>query len=265
MECTLFYTELSRGIYRISDSLHGPNSDGFSDAPGRATQNSYLIQGQERAALIDLAVDTPDLFSYACQLTGLPTQVLLTHGHPDHVYNLESVGEAWLHPDDYDLVLKGIPGICFPIHNVVLNPLKDRQKIDLGERILEVIHMPGHTLGSVLFWDKLSGFLFSGDSCSRRLLYGLTPTVPLDEHCKKIAGLAELPINHIYTAHDRCGLPKAHLLRICELIRQELPKSATTVIIPGIGIMRNLRWGDENTLDYFDMAVEESYVEGLLK
>ena len=101
MECNLFYTELSRGIYRISDSLHGPNSDGFSDAPGRATQNSYLIQGQEKAALIDLAVDTPDLFSYACQHRPSDTGTL-AHG-TRIVYNLESVGEAWLHPDDYDL------------------------------------------------------------------------------------------------------------------------------------------------------------------
>ena len=80
MECKLFSAELAKGIYRISDSLHGPNSDGFSDAPGQATQNSYLILGEERAALIDMAVDTPELYSFACRLANKPVTVLLTHG-----------------------------------------------------------------------------------------------------------------------------------------------------------------------------------------
>ena len=79
MECKLFSAELAKGIYRISDSLHGPNSDGFSDAPGQATQNSYLILGEERAALIDMAVDTPELYSFACRLANKPVTVLLTH------------------------------------------------------------------------------------------------------------------------------------------------------------------------------------------
>lgn len=64
MECQLFHTEIAEGVFRISDALHGPNEDGFSDAPGQATQNSYLVVGEERAALIDLAVDTPELYPY---------------------------------------------------------------------------------------------------------------------------------------------------------------------------------------------------------
>ena len=118
MECKLFFAELAKGIYRISDSLHGPNSDGFSDAPGQATQNSYLILGEERAALIDMAVDTPELYSFACRLANKPVTVLLTHGHPDHVYYLETAAEAWLHPADHDLVKKGIPGNSPPVTGV---------------------------------------------------------------------------------------------------------------------------------------------------
>lgn len=203
MECKLFSAELATGIYRISDSLHGPNSDGFSDAPGQATQNSYLILGQERAALIDMAVDTPELYSFACRLANKPVTVLLTHGHPDHVYHLETAAEAWLHPGDHDLVKKGIPGICPPVTGVSLHPLEDGQQIDLGGRRLEVLHLPGHTFGSVLFLDRQTGTLFTGDTCARRLLYGLTPTVPLEEHCKRLEKLAVLPFDRIYTAHDR--------------------------------------------------------------
>ena len=93
MECRLFHAELAKGVFQISDALHGPDSDGLSNAPGQPTQNSYLVVGERKAALIDLAVDTPELYSYACSLAGTPVQVLLTHGHPDHVYHIE-IGRA---------------------------------------------------------------------------------------------------------------------------------------------------------------------------
>ena len=260
MECKLFFAELAKGIYRISDSLHGPNSDGFSDAPGQATQNSYLILGEERAALIDMAVDTPELYSFACRLANKPVTVLLTHGHPDHVYYLETAAEAWLHPADHDLVKKGIPGICPPVTGVSLHPLMDGQQVDLGGRRLEVLHLPGHTMGSVLFLDRQTGTLFTGDTCARRLLYGLTPTVPLEEHCKRLEKLSALPFDRIYTAHDRCGLPKTYLKTIISCIRQELPKATETIDLPGIGAMRNLHWGNEDTPDYFDAAIVKQYL-----
>ena len=49
MECQLFHAEIAESIFRISDALHGPNEDGFSDVPGQATQNSYLVIGEEQA------------------------------------------------------------------------------------------------------------------------------------------------------------------------------------------------------------------------
>lgn len=261
MECKLFATEIANGIFRISDSLHGPNSDGFSDAPGQATQNSYLVVGKEKAALIDMAVDTPELYAYACRLANQPVMVLLTHGHPDHVYHLEAAGEAWLHVADHWMVRDGIPGLCEP-RNAALHPLCDGQSIDLGDRCLKVLALPGHTLGSVLFLDAQTKTLIAGDSCARRLLYGLTPTVPLEEYCKQLELLQLQNFEKIYTAHDRCGLPKAYLQTILSCIRDELPNAKETVMIPGVGEMRNLHWGDENTISYFDMAVTGQYVPG---
>ena len=259
MECRLFHTEIAEGVFRISDALHGPNEDGFSDAPGQATQNSYLVVGEERAALIDLAVDTPELYPYACSIAGMPVQVLLTHGHPDHVYHLDTVSEGWLHPADHSLVKDGIPGLSAPM-DVCLHPLADGQRIDLGGRELRVIALPGHTLGSVLFLDAQTGTLLSGDTCARRLLYGLTPTVPLEEHCRLLEQLNEPDFSVMYTAHDRCGLPKEYLKTILNCIRNELPKARETVTLPVVGPMRNLHWGVETTLSYFDMAIQEQYL-----
>ena len=260
MNCKLFSKEIARGIFRISDAIHGPNEDGDSDAPGKATQNAYLVVGKLSAALIDLAVDTPELYAFAEKLAGKPVSVLLTHGHPDHIYHLDTVPEVFLHPADHVLVSKGIPGVCAPVRSVSLRPLADGQFIDLGGRALEVIALPGHTLGSVLFMDGSTGTLLTGDTCARRLLYGLTPTVPLEEHCSCLERLLERDFSVIYTAHDRCGLPKEYVHTILHCIRDELPKVNQTISLPEFGELRNLHRGAENTLNYFDMAVAAQYL-----
>lgn len=261
MECRLYSEKIAPCIYRISDELHGPNADGRSDAPGAATANSYLVIGREKAALIDLALDTPELYPFALKLAGKPVQILLTHGHPDHVYHLHEAGEAWLHPADHPMVIAGIPGICAPVSDAKLLPLADGQRIELGKRALKVLSLPGHTPGSVLFLEEASGLLFVGDTCSRRLLYGATPTIPLSEHCTCLEQLLEFNFSLMYSAHDRCGLPKTFIQTILRCIREELPKARETVMSPGLGPMRNLHWGKEDTLQYFDMAIMEQYLK----
>ena len=68
----LFHVEIAQGIYLISDPEQGPTEDGKSLAPGNATANSYLIIGEERAVLLDLAVNSPELKTYAEKLAGKP-------------------------------------------------------------------------------------------------------------------------------------------------------------------------------------------------
>ena len=67
----LFHVEIAQGIYLISDPEQGPTEDGKSLAPGNATANSYLIIGEERAVLLDLAVNSPELKTYAEKLAGI--------------------------------------------------------------------------------------------------------------------------------------------------------------------------------------------------
>ena len=62
----------------ISDPEQGPTEDGKSLAPGNATANSYLIIGEE-VVLLDLAVYSPELKTYAEKLAGKPVQLVLSH------------------------------------------------------------------------------------------------------------------------------------------------------------------------------------------
>ena len=42
--------------------------------------------------------------------------------------------------------------------------VKDGDRIDLGDRVLEVIHTPGHSPGSICLLDKENKILFTGDT-----------------------------------------------------------------------------------------------------
>jgi glyoxylase-like metal-dependent hydrolase (beta-lactamase superfamily II) len=42
----------------------------------------------------------------------------------------------------------------------------DGDLVDLGDRAFEVLHVPGHTAGSIALWDAGAGQLFTGDTAA---------------------------------------------------------------------------------------------------
>ncbi len=44
--------------------------------------------------------------------------------------------------------------------------LRDGDVIDVGDRSFEVIHVTGHTAGSIAPWDPAGGVLFTGDTAA---------------------------------------------------------------------------------------------------
>ncbi len=250
----LFHAQVAEGIFLISSDISGPDDDGRSMKPGRATANSYLVIGEEKALLFDMAVNEPGLAAYARSLTDRPVFPVLSHGHIDHVYHLEDFSEVWLHSGDISL-LKG-RGIgtrrIKPLP--MIHELADGDTIDLGGRVLDIIHIPGHTLGSILLLDRNTRVLLSGDTFTRRLLYGISGTVPMAEFCNRLRRLEAAPFDTALSAHDRCALPKEHLYTMLDAIEHDLPNAKKKFFIPLVGKLLCLTRGMETELDYFDMA-----------
>ena len=232
---TLFHTEVMQGIYQISGTTPEPTAVYKSRAPGTPTCNSYLVVGETEALLFDLAVDEPELKEYAEALAGKPVQLVLSHGHYDHTYHLNRFESVQMHPDDGTLLREGMPllNILPVLPCPVIVPLLGGDTIDLGNRRLEVLSIPGHTPGSILLLDRFTGTLLSGDSCARRLLY--LSNTPLEEFCGSLRSLQALPFDVIYSAHDRCALPKAYLNTMITGISERLPYSETSAEFPGLG------------------------------
>lgn len=137
--------KLAPGIWHIEDTVH------------ETYRNSmYLVEGKEKAALIDTGMDSGDLAGYIKTLTKLPVIVLITHGHADHTGQSNQFTTIWFPPKD--------GGFRFPFDVSTAFPLADGQRLDLGGKDLEVIEIPGHTPGSVGFLDAKDRMIFAGDA-----------------------------------------------------------------------------------------------------
>lgn len=257
---TLFHNEVMQGIYQISDTRLNPTQSEKSLAPGAPTRSSYLVTGREKALLFDLAIDDPSLKDYAERLAGKPVQLVLSHGHIDHIFHLSQINDVWMHPADEALVRNGMPGQPPVVPCPAIHTLNDGDEIDLGDRQLEVFHVPGHTGGSILLLDRMTRTLLTGDTCARRLLYGLTEYTPLEDFCASLRRIQAQDFDVMYSAHDRCALPKAHLEHMISFIQNIEKQTGTVSPIPGFGELLCYSAGDQYTLRYFDMAIPAKYI-----
>lgn len=116
----------------------------------------FLLTGTEKALLIDSGMTVRNAKEIAESLTDLPLSLLNTHADMDHVGSNEEFSTFYMHPaDEPHYRRSGKSG--------QLVPVLDGDKIDLGGRKLKIIHLSGHTPGSIAVLDINHRVLISGD------------------------------------------------------------------------------------------------------
>ena len=130
-------------------------------AVGPMDNNAYFLRCARTGdtVLIDAAAE-PDRLLEARD-DGLLLSVITTHRHQDHWQGLQAVigvtgAEVIAHPDDAG-------GLPIPVTHLVT----DGDVVEFGDAALEVIHLRGHTPGSIaLLYDAGPDgpHLFTGDS-----------------------------------------------------------------------------------------------------
>ena len=112
-------------------------------------ESLYLVEGNERALLIDAGTYIPDLDKIVAKITSKPVTMMLTHAHGDHVGGVGAFSEVYLNAGDMTIIPNNMPNFKGQIKY-----LNDGEVIDLGGREIEVIFTPVHTAGSTTFFDK---------------------------------------------------------------------------------------------------------------
>ena len=163
-----------------------------------ASESLYLLEGSEKAVLVDAGTNIKDLDKIVASITTKPVMLVATHVHPDHTgASIEVFNEIYINEAD----TVNIPRMM-PNYKGSIVYLKDGQIIDLGGRELEVVFTPGHTPGSTTFIDKAAGYGFSGDSFgSGNLLLG-TNFSTLIATCEKMSAImGKYGIKYLYPGH----------------------------------------------------------------
>lgn len=126
----------------------------------------FLLQGREKALLIDTGAACPDAKEIAESLTTLPITLINTHGDGDHTSGNAAFDEFIITREDYEncRIREKFPSSrpVFPT---------DGEIIDLGRRKIEIVFIPGHTKGSIALLDVEERVLYSGDSVQNGNIY----------------------------------------------------------------------------------------------
>jgi len=139
-------------------------------------QNCTIIwdEPSKRAIVIDPGGDVPKILA-AIQQTGVTVEkILLTHGHVDHVGGAPELRDALKVPIEGPHI-----GDKFLLDTVVSSGarfgmtglrdfapdrwLEDGDTISIGELKFDILHCPGHSPGSVVFFNKELRFAHVGD------------------------------------------------------------------------------------------------------
>ncbi|MBE6910681.1 MAG: MBL fold metallo-hydrolase [Ruminococcaceae bacterium] len=199
--------------WQAGDGIYAIQCPGFLPGPGRLPGwgyvISYLVLGTERALLIDTGFGISDLLAFVRGLTALPLVVANTHIHPDHSGGNGQFDEVWVGEheakSDEGVLFYRIPGqrdACDAVKDggdYRFRFWRDGDTVDLGGRVLRVVEIPGHTPGSIAFFDENTHLLLSGDAILKRVFYG--SGVPLSVYRAALVKTKALPIRDILSAH----------------------------------------------------------------
>lgn len=179
---------------------------------GPIQTNAYLLYNDKKEALIiDPGGDFSLLKENVQNLGVTPIAILLTHAHFDHIGAVEACRDEWLipvylHENEADWLTDPDKNgsLHFPMTHDIKgqradNLITGEQDLSIGEFICEILETPGHSPGSVSFYFKDQGVVFSGDalfdgSIGRTDLYGGDQMLLIDSIERKLFTLPETTV-----------------------------------------------------------------------
>ncbi|MBS3652131.1 MBL fold metallo-hydrolase [Pseudaminobacter sp. 19-2017] len=209
--------DLGGGLFRI----HEPHVHRFFRG------NVFLLRGRDANLLIDFGMGLRPLAPLVAGLAGrAPLIAVATHSHADHIGGLHEFADRRAHsseavacasmPDsatfapmfralDEPVTVPPGPGWQKQYWRIAPAPLTatldEGQIIDLGDRRFEVLHLPGHSPGSIGLLDRENGLFFAGDAIYRGTLVDDLPHSDRVVYRKTMARIASLDVAIAHGGH----------------------------------------------------------------
>ncbi len=158
---------------------------------------SFLVIGQNKALLVDTGLGRDDLKTVVESLTSLPIEVLYTHSDGDHVGGAHDFEISYMHPLEIKHYRNRFKN---PVEMIEIN---EKDILDIGDYHFEVIHVPGHTPGSIALIERSKGFMIGGDSFQVGPIFMFGDGRDLNAYLKTLEIVQNIKeINLIYSSHN---------------------------------------------------------------
>jgi hydroxyacylglutathione hydrolase len=143
------------------------------------SENTYLIYNDEKEAFLIDPGNMPDAETQVLgdfiKSKGLKIRkILLTHAHIDHIIGLQWAFDEFkvpvlVHADELEILEKAAftaknYGFFFPAFKGEISHIKGGDQLMLGSDTISILDVPGHSPGSVAFYNKDNEFVISGDA-----------------------------------------------------------------------------------------------------
>ena len=181
--------ELADSVLMIQEPLRRLAPDYLTN-----TMNTFIVYDKKEALLIDCGTGVYSINDIVLSILGNRTIVtpFITHNHWDHVGSLYEFDSALIHEkeitkllkdEDLDIIREDVIERNDPVGTDIENPfirrqysgeaihVKDGEWIQVGKRELQILHLPGHTEGSIGLWYPDEKFLFVGDAYQAGYVY----------------------------------------------------------------------------------------------
>jgi glyoxylase-like metal-dependent hydrolase (beta-lactamase superfamily II) len=203
--------------------------------------NIWHVRGRDRDLLIDTGMGISSLREAARDLLAKPVIAVATHTHADHIGGHFEFEDCLVHRDEADrlrspqgrgtlrgsefppeerkmledagyevadALITALPHAGYDLGDYKIRPatptrlVEEGSIVDTGDRQFEVLHLPGHSPGSIGLWEASTGILFSGDAIYDGPLLDKLYRSNIADYVKTMRRLRALPVRVVHAGHD---------------------------------------------------------------
>jgi glyoxylase-like metal-dependent hydrolase (beta-lactamase superfamily II) len=215
--------------------------------------NVWHVRGRDRDLVVDTSLGLLPLRHLVEATLGHEVLAVATHVHADHVGGMHEFDARAIHRSEAaalavsgtvtldmasygpdvrrpyvdagydvpDLLVDAVPpgGLASATFERPAAPatrvLDEGDVLDLGDRALEVLHLPGHSPGSIGLWEAATGVLFSGDAIYDGPLLDELEGCDIPAYVATMRRLRDLPVLVVHGGHEP-SFGRRRLVELCD-------------------------------------------------
>ncbi len=187
--------------------------------------NIWHVRGRDKDLLVDSGMGVVGLREHVPLVTEKSCLAVASHTHFDHIGCHYEFEERAVHAAEQDLlahptrantladpcvtddIFTGLPPQPYSSTEYFVRRapatrlVEDGDVLDIGGRVFEVLHTPGHSPGGIALWEAATGILFSGDIVYDGPLIEDTYHANAADYLASMKRLLDYPVRVVHGGH----------------------------------------------------------------